>query len=232
MRHALLICYGVVDACTASYPINLRRRSPRNGRDPLSATACLSPLLAQSFLPLTNPLGMGTADLIELGLAALLLVSALRLAPVLEPLAARLAQKRLWSILLLAALPVVVAARPATAPSRPRPRHLRRIQPSPRGRYSAPFSPGQPDSSRSIGSSRRSSSCSSPPTAPSIPVGQGLMLAFGWIDFRHALGRRNPRDGCAVRALLLDAARLDHARLGAHRRPARRAWNSGRSISG
>ena len=48
--------------------------------------------LAQSFLPLNNPLGMGAADLIELALAALLLALALAWRPWLEPSAARLAQ--------------------------------------------------------------------------------------------------------------------------------------------
>ena len=58
--------------------------------------------LAQSFLPLNNPLGMGAADLIELALAALLLALALAWRPWLEPYAARLAQKPVWCMLLLA----------------------------------------------------------------------------------------------------------------------------------
>ena len=66
------------------------------------------PHLAQSFLPLTNPLGMGVPDLIALALAALFLAAALVWRPCWEPYAARLAQKPLWSMLLLAALPVAL----------------------------------------------------------------------------------------------------------------------------
>jgi hypothetical protein len=65
------------------------------------------PHLAQ-FLPLTNPLGMGAGDLIELALAALLLALALAWRSWWEPYAARLAQKPVWSMLLLAALPVAL----------------------------------------------------------------------------------------------------------------------------
>src|ERR1035438_9170893 len=67
----------------------------------------LLPHLAQ-FLPLTNPLGMGASDLIELALAALLLALALAWRPWWEPYAARLAQKPAWCVLLLGALPVAV----------------------------------------------------------------------------------------------------------------------------
>ena len=66
------------------------------------------PHLAQSFPPLTNPLGMGVGDLIELALAALLLALAMAWRPWLEPYAARLAQKPGWCMLLLAALPVAL----------------------------------------------------------------------------------------------------------------------------
>src|ERR1022692_3750673 len=67
----------------------------------------LLPHLAQ-FLPLTNPLGMGASDLIELALAALLLALALAWRPWWEPYAARLAQKPAWCVLLLGALPVAL----------------------------------------------------------------------------------------------------------------------------
>src|ERR1022692_1460452 len=67
----------------------------------------LLPHLAQ-FLPLTNPLGMGASDLIELALAALLLALALAWRPWWEPYAARLAQKPAWCMLLLGALPVAL----------------------------------------------------------------------------------------------------------------------------
>src|ERR1035441_7395502 len=57
---------------------------------------------------LTNPLGMGAGDFIELALAALLLAFALAWRPWWEPYAARLAQRPLWCVLLLAALPVAL----------------------------------------------------------------------------------------------------------------------------
>ena len=62
---------------------------------------------------------MGAADFIELGLAALFAAVALVWRPWLEPYAARLAQKPVWSILLLAALPV--ALRLALLPRHPAP---------------------------------------------------------------------------------------------------------------
>jgi hypothetical protein len=140
----------------------------------------LLPHLAQSFLPLANPLGMGLADLIELGLAALLLALALVWRPWLEPYAARLAQKPVWSILLLAALPV--ALRLALLPRHPAPvpdiydefshllvadtlRHFRLANPAhPFHRFFETFFVLQE------------------PTYSSIyPVGQGAALALGWM---------------------------------------------------
>jgi hypothetical protein len=140
------------------------------------------PHLAQSFLPLTNPLGMGPADLIELGLAALLLALALVWRPWLELYAARLAQKPAWSILLLAVLPV--ALRLLLLPRHPAPvpdlydefshllvadtlRHFRLANPMhPFHRFFETFFVLQE------------------PTYSSIyPVGQGVVLALGWMIF-------------------------------------------------
>jgi len=140
------------------------------------------PDVAQSFLPLTNPLGMGAGDLIELALAALLLAFALVWRPWLEPYAARLAQKPAWSILLLAALPV--ALRLLLLPRHPAPvpdiydefshllvadtlRHFRLANPAhPFHRFFETFFVLQE------------------PTYSSIyPVGQGAALALGWMIF-------------------------------------------------
>jgi len=135
-----------------------------------------------SFLPLTNPLGMGPADLIELGLAALLLAMALVWRPWLEPYAAKLARKPVWSILLLTALPVVL--RLMLLPHHPAPapdiydefshllvadtlRHFRLANPMhPFHRFFETFFVLQE------------------PTYSSIyPVGQGAALALGWVIF-------------------------------------------------
>jgi hypothetical protein len=63
--------------------------------------------LFRSFLPLHNPIGFGAADFIEFALAALLLlITALR--GRMEPAARRLAERPIWSMAFLAALPVVL----------------------------------------------------------------------------------------------------------------------------
>jgi hypothetical protein len=140
------------------------------------------PHLAQSFLPLTNPLGMGASDLIELSLAAMLLAFALAWRPWLEPYAARLAQKPVWCLLLLAALPV--GLRLMLLPRHPVPvpgiydefshllvadtlRHFRLANPAhPMHRFFETFFVLQE------------------PTYSSIyPVGQGVALALGWAIF-------------------------------------------------
>ena len=148
-----------------------------------------------------------------------------------RPTPARLAQRPGWSILLLAALPVVL--RLLLLPHHPAPvpdiydefshllvadtlRHFRLANPAhPLHRFFETFFVLQE------------------PTYSSIyPMGQGAGAGLRLDDFRHALGRGGVCGGRALRALLLDAARLDHARLGAHRRPAGRAWSSVRSTSG
>jgi hypothetical protein len=134
------------------------------------------------FLPLTNPLGMGAADLIELGLAALLVASALVWRAWLEPYAVRFARKPVWCMLLLAALPV--ALRLLLLPRHPAPvpdiydefshllvadtlRHFRVANPAHAlHRFFETFFVLQE------------------PTYSSIyPVGQGLALALGWVIF-------------------------------------------------
>jgi len=63
--------------------------------------------LFRSFLPLHNPIGFGVADFLEFALAAILvLLTALR--GRVETAARRLAERPLWSIAFLAALPIVL----------------------------------------------------------------------------------------------------------------------------
>ncbi len=125
---------------------------------------------------------MGASDLIELALAALLLVFALAWRPFIEPHAARLAQSTGWSMLLLAALPV--ALRLALLPRHPAPvpdiydefshllvadtlRHLRLANPAHAfHQFFETFFVLQQPAYSSI-----------------YPVGQGLGLAIGWILF-------------------------------------------------
>jgi len=137
------------------------------------------PPVAQ-FLPLANPLGMGAADSIALALAALLVAFTLLWRPWWEPYAARLAQKPVWCMLLLAALPV--ALRLLLLPRHPVPvpdiydefshllvadtlRHFRLANPAhPMHRFFETFFVLQE------------------PTYSSIyPVGQGAALALGWL---------------------------------------------------
>ena len=139
------------------------------------------PHVAQ-FLPLSNPLGMGAGDLIELALAALLLAMALAWLPWWEPFAARLAQRPVWCVLLLAALPV--ALRLLLLPHHPAPvpdiydefnhllvadtlRHLRLANPAhPFHRFFETFFVLQ-----------------EPAYSSTYPPGQGIALALGWIVF-------------------------------------------------
>jgi hypothetical protein len=132
------------------------------------------------FLPLAQP--FVPADLIAIALAALFLALALAWRPRWESYAARLARRPVWSMLLLAALPV--ALRLALLPHHPAPvpdiydefshllvadtlRHFRLANPAhPFHRFFETFFVLQE------------------PTYSSIyPVGQGLALAIGWIVF-------------------------------------------------
>ena len=132
---------------------------------------------------------------------------------------ARLAQEPVWCMLLLAVLPV--ALRLLLLPHHPVPspdiydefghllvadtlRHFRLANPAhPLHQFFETFFVLQE------------------PTYSSIyPIGQGLALAFGWTIFGLP-GPACAPSGGVVRALLLDAARLDHAGLGARRRHAR-----------
>ena len=138
--------------------------------------------LFRSFLPLKNPIGFGAGDFLELALAVLLAVAILVWRPWIEPYAARFAQKPLWSMLLVAALPVVLrlalmAHHPVPTPdlydefghllAADTLRHFRLANPpQPMPRFFETFFVLQE------------------PTYSSIyPIGQGLMLALGWAIF-------------------------------------------------
>jgi hypothetical protein len=139
--------------------------------------------LFRSFLPLHNPLGFGVSDFLLLALTLLLAVCAIGFAR-LQPLALRLASHTRWSMLLLAALPVLL--RLALVPRFPAPtpagaddfayllladtlRHLRLANPvHPLHRFfEAVFVLQEPGYSAIF------------------PPGQGLALAFGWAVLGH-----------------------------------------------
>ena len=139
-------------------------------------------LVAQPFLPLSNPLGMGPADLIELGLAALMLALAFVWRPWWEPYAARMAQKPVWCMLWLAALTLVL--RLALLPWHPVPvpviydefSHLLVADTLRHFRLAIPAHPFHPFFETFF--------VLQEPTYSSIyPAGQGLMLALGWTIF-------------------------------------------------
>jgi len=136
----------------------------------------------RSFLPLENPLGFGAGDYLELLLAVLLLLAALVWRKRIEPLASRLAERPVWSMALLAALPVVL--RLALLPHHPVPspdvydefshllvadtlRHFRLANPMhPWRQFFETFFVLQE------------------PTYSSIyPLGQGMAMALGWMIF-------------------------------------------------
>jgi hypothetical protein len=137
--------------------------------------------LFRSFLPIENPLGFNADDYLELLLAALLL-AALIWWKRIQPRANRLAERTVWSMTLLAVLPV--ALRLALLPHHPVPtpdiydefshllvadtlRHFRLANPMhPLHRFFETFFVLQE------------------PTYSSIyPLGQGMVMALGWLIF-------------------------------------------------
>jgi hypothetical protein len=138
--------------------------------------------LFRSFLPLENPIGFGAADYLELLLAALLVVAALLWRRRIEPHALTLAGRPLWSMAVLAALPVLL--RLSLLPHHPAPtpdvydefshllvadtlRHFRLANPMhPMHQFFETFFVLQEPSYASI-----------------YPLGQGLALALGWMVF-------------------------------------------------
>ena len=140
--------------------------------------------LFRSLLPLRNPIGFGASDFIELAVALVLVLLLILSRPFIEPYGQRLAQKMGWSMLLLAVLPV--ALRLALVARYPIPtasvsddfsyllladtlRHFRLANPAhPYSQFFETFFVLQQPAYSSI-----------------FPLGQGLMLAIGWMIFGH-----------------------------------------------
>ena len=138
--------------------------------------------LFRSFLPIENPLGFGAGDYLELLLAVMLLLAALIWRSRTEPRARKLAQRTVWCLVLLAALPVVL--RLLLLPHHPAPspdvydefshllvadtlRHFRLANPMhPLHQFFETFFVLQTPSYSSI-----------------YPLGQGMAMAVGWMIF-------------------------------------------------
>jgi len=134
-----------------------------------------------SFLPIENPLGFGAGDYLELLLAALLLAGLVWWKRI-EPRAIRLAGRTVWSIALLAVLPVVL--RLALLPHHPPPSpdvydefsHLLVADTLRHFRLANPIHPMRPFFETFF--------VLQEPTYSSIyPLGQGLAMAVGWVIF-------------------------------------------------
>jgi len=138
--------------------------------------------LFRSFLPLEDPIGFGAADYLELLLAALMVAAALLWRRRLEPYARKLAERTVWSMAVLAAVPVVLrlallAHHPAPTPDvydefshllvADTLRHFRLANPMhPMHEFFETFFVLQ-----------------EPRYASIYPLGQGMLLALGWMVF-------------------------------------------------
>jgi len=135
----------------------------------------------RSFLPIQNPLGFGAGDYLALLLAVIFLAALLGWKRI-EPRASRLAQRTLWSMALLASVPIVLrlallAHHPVPSPDvydefshllvADTLRHFRLANPMhPLHQFFETFFVLQEPSYSSI-----------------YPLGQGLLLALGWMVF-------------------------------------------------
>ena len=172
----------------------------------------------RSFLPLNNPIGFGASDFIFFTLTLLLVLLVLARAWV-APAAQALARRAGWSMLIVGAL--VVALRLALLPVHPVP------LPTGADDFSflllgdtlAHFRLAEPDPSAApvLRNHLRHTAAQ---LQLDLSPGAGLGAGVGTDCFWPALGGRSALDGAHVRALLLDAARLDDARVGAGRRTA------------
>src|SRR5580704_9470119 len=135
-------------------------------------------------MPPNNPIGFNTSDFIELGLAAILVISAITWRAGIARYCEKLARRTGWAMATLAVLPV--ALRLALLPWQPRPspdvydefshllvadtlRHFRLANPA-----------------HALSQFFETFFVLQDPTYSSIyPIGQGLMLAFGWNTFGY-----------------------------------------------
>jgi hypothetical protein len=134
------------------------------------------------FPPIENPLGFGAGDYLELLLAASLLLGALVWRKRIEPRARQLAGRTVWSMALLAVMPVVL--RLALLPHHPAPSpdvydefsHLLAADTLRHFRLANPMHP--------LHQFFETFFVLQQPTYSSIyPLGQGLALALGWMVF-------------------------------------------------
>jgi len=138
----------------------------------------------RSFLPLHNPIGFGASDFLLLVFAFMLAAAAALWRPWIEPHAARFAEKTGWCMLLLAALPVVL--RLALLPHHPVPApdvydefsHLLMADTLRHFRLANAVHP--------LHQFFETQFVLQEPSYSSIyPLGQGLILALGWMVFGH-----------------------------------------------
>ena len=169
---------------------------------------------------LSHLLGFAASDFIELFLTLVFVVLALAWRPWIEPYGRRLAQKTGWCMLLLALLPI--ALRLALLPQYPIPtpnvsddfsylliadtlRHFRLANPvHPLHQFFETFFVLQQPAYQSI-----------------FPLGPRPDHRHRLDHLRPSLGRRRAQHRCTLRAVLLDAARVGLARMGARWRTAR-----------
>jgi hypothetical protein len=138
----------------------------------------------RSFLPMQNPLGFGAGDALLLVLALLLVFSAILWGRWLEPRAGRFASKTGWCMLGLALLPLIL--RLVLLPNHPVPKpdvydefsHLLAADTLRHFRLANP--------PHALSQFFETQFVLQQPTYSSIyPIGQGLVMAVGWLVFGH-----------------------------------------------
>ena len=135
------------------------------------------------FLPFENPIGFGVSDFAELAAAVLLVCFAL-LRPWVEPAAAQLARRKVWSMLMLAAAPVVLRVALLANHPMPSPRspvefsHLLVADTLRHFRFANPPHPMH-QFFETLWVSQQ------PAYSSILPVAPGMALAFGRFAFGH-----------------------------------------------